>query len=196
MLAPLLLTAAAALTATTMAAEEIPEPSPRNSALLFDPTGPTVAAVATILGNPALDLNLRGHHMFRDGLGLTVEAEWLSITQMYTLKARHYALRSGPRIALRKRGLDDWAVLPFGLLGRTSLSAAGVGPMGTYQVLGGGAELSRVWVRGPVAIELGLGLHATASLGYRVHSPSLEGTELDPGPRLRPLVDLGVGYAW
>jgi hypothetical protein len=193
---PLLLTAATALAASVAGPEPSEEPRARHSAVLFDPSGPTIAAVATLLGNPALDLNLRGHHMFGDRLGLTVEADWLSITQMYTLKARHAGLRAGPRVALRGRGLDDWALLPFGLFGHTDLSATGVGAMGTYGVLGAGAELSRLWNRGPVAFEVGLGLHASASVGYRVHSPSLEGTDLAPGPRLRPLMDLGVGYAW
>ncbi len=185
------------LAATLVHADEpADDPEPRRSAVLFDPTAPVIAGVATALGVPALDLNLRGHHMRGDRWGITAELEWVSVTQSYTLKARHVGLRAGPRWALRGRGLDDWALLPFAIVGRTSFRAGGIGSMGDYWVLGSGAELGRVWIWGPVAFELGLGLYLATSQGYTVRSAALEGTELDPGPSLRPLLDLGVGYAW
>lgn len=188
----LLLLVGAVANATEPAAPE----QPRRSALVFDPAGPLLAGVATALGVPALDLNLRGHHMRGDRWGVTVEAEWLSVTQNFTLKARHVGLRGGPRWALRGRGLDDWALLPFTILGHTSFRAGGIGSMGDYWVVGVGAELGRVWTWGPVCLELGLGSYLATSQGYTIRSAALEGTELDPGPVLRPLLDLGVGYAW
>lgn len=186
------------LLATPLAAEPPveAEPEPHRSAVVFDPTGPTLALLARTFDIPATDLNLRGHHMFTPRLGITAELEATVISGVFTVSTWHAGARVGPRLALRGRGLNDWNALAFVLGGVTTATAGGAGPLARYGVLGSGVELGRTWVWGHFTLDLGLGAYLSANVGYRTLSPAAEGTGVDTGLSLHPLLDLGFGYAW
>jgi hypothetical protein len=191
-----LLLAATALASPTAGDAPAPEEPPPRSAVLIDPLGPTIALAARALDIPALDANLRGHHMVSDRIGVTVELDFTQLTMSYAVRGWYLGARAGPRLALRGRGLEDWTLTPFVLGGPTVVTVPGSGPMARWGVLGGGAEAGRTWVWGPVAFELGLGLLVTRNIGYRAMAPAAVGRGPEPGPFVVPMLDLGVGHAW
>lgn len=185
-----------AVTVATASPAEGLSPAPPRNAVVVDPLAPALALVLRALELPALDLNLRGHRILSDSVGITAELDYTSLAGAYTVRTWHTGGRVGARLALRGRGLSDWTVTPFVLGGVTGVTVDGYGGLARYGVLGSGVEAGRTWVWGPVALDLGVGLYTAMNLGYQVLAPAAEGTEVGPGPFLRPLVDLGIGHAW
>ncbi len=173
---------------------------PQN-ALMVNPVGPALALVvnALDLGESflrvwALDFNLRGHHQFNDRLGLTAQVDLTS--GEFLVQATHLGFRVGPRIALGKRGLADWAFSPFLLVGFTDVRA-GEYRLASWGDLGMGFEVGRTFVWKEFAIELGTGFYSTVPVGYSAHSPSFEGTEAPQAlPNVMPLLNASVGHAF
>ncbi len=182
--------------------EPVPaEPEEPQNALLVSPIGPAVAMAVNLakfdeFGVPvwAFDLNLRGHHLFDDRWGLTVQLD-LTMGELL-LRATHVGLRVGPRMALRKRGLADWTMSPFVLVGATWLGSGGY-PLARWGTLGLGAEMGRTFEWRRLAIELGWGLYVTRNVGYHAQAEALVGSEAPSSPvAVLPIFTWSVGHAF
>lgn len=168
------------------------EPTKR-SAVLVDPIGPVVATTLFVAQIPTVDANLRVHHMVRPHLGATVRWD-LATTKVAFTRASYTGVRFGGRYAVRERGLDDWALTPFGLLGVGWNGVRGSGVLASYGVAGLGLEVGRVWTFGGLAFELGIGAVVQRGFAYRGHVEAFaDGTA--PGWGVRPTFTVGFGHA-
>jgi len=194
-----MLTMLATLCLVASAAEPQAPPSeqPQNdhqSAVLVNPVGPVAAGVATVLGTPAFDANIRLHHMHTNSIGWTVQADFLRAMVM-DMHAMHSSVRAGPRFALHSRGLTDWSLTPFGSVGYTTLSAADK-TLASYAVLGVGVEAGRVWVWNHFALELGLGAYTDFPVAYRPEAEVFVDLEPERISPIKPIVTWSLGYAF
>ena len=169
-------------------------PTSHHSAVLLSPIGPVVAGVASALGTPAVDANLRMHHIFGEGVGMTLQTDFLW-TRVMDVEVMSPNLRGGPRFSLRKRGLADWTLTPFAMVGYTTLSAAHE-ELFHYTTLGLGAEAGRTWVWKRLTMELGLGAYTTVPVAYHADAevlPEQRPARISP---VKPTLIWSLGYAF
>ena len=103
-----------------------------------------------------LDINLRGLFLSNNRRGVHIQAELTIIDVIF--KSTHLGLRAGPRYALRGKGLADWTVSPFALVGYTKTSAGGY-PLSKWYTLGIGSEVGKTWVWKRLINELNIGIY-------------------------------------
>jgi hypothetical protein len=164
------------------------------TAVMVSPIGPVVAAVSSVAGTPAFDVNLKVHHMMGDRVGWTVQADHLRAHVM-DMDATHTALRGGPRFALRGRGLADWTLTPFVSVGHATLSAADE-ELIRYKLLGGGLDAGRTWVWQRFVMELGLGVYTTVPVAFKTDAEALATQEPVTIFPIKPSITWSVGYAF
>jgi hypothetical protein len=179
------------------------EESP-STAILFNPLIPIALSLIKdqiskeepeaifILG--ATDFNLRGHYMWSETLGLTIQLEH-SFLRFFTNTA-HTGVRIGPRVSPKGKGLMGWTVFPFFIMGRTVLTS-GTYALASWSVLGAGAELNYTHRWRSVLLAGGVGVYRTENIGYTTYADSMEGTVApDVLIGIKPVLTLGVGYAF
>lgn len=150
--------------------------------------------VASGLGTPAVDANLRMLHMPRGGVGWSAQAEVLRVGIM-DVGVMSAGLEVGPRFAVRKRGLSDWTVTPFAGLGYTSVSAA-QSHLAHYSTLSVGVDAGRTWVWNRFTMELGLGFYSAIPFGYTTSAEALADQRPVSVSPIKPSFTWSVGYAF
>jgi hypothetical protein len=173
---------------------EVAAAAPHRTTVMVSPLGPVGAVVATAAGTPALDANLKVHHMVGRRVGLTAQVDHLRAHVM-DMDATHTSLRAGPRFALRDRGLADWTLTPSGSIGYATLSAADEELM-HYTLLGVGLDAGRTWVWKRLSMEVGLGAYSTFAVGYRTSAEALADEEPESVSPIKPNVTWSLGYAF
>ncbi len=170
------------------------EPTEHDSAVLVSPLGPAVAVVANVTGVPIYEGNVRGHHMLSDRLGWSAQVD-IAGGKPEGMDVVNATLRTGPRLPLRTRGLEDWSLTPFAMVGYTSLSAASQ-HLAHYGVLGGGLEIAHTWVWKRFAMDLGLAAYSVGAVGYTAPAEALrEQRPLTIFP-IKPSLTWSLGYAF
>lgn len=175
-------------------ADEPADTEPHDTAVLTGPIGPIVAVVANVLEIPSFDANLRVLHVHGDRWGWTAQTDVIT-TVPFFVRATHVGLRGGPRLSLRGRGLSDWTVGAFGILGITDVSVAG-GSLARYAVVGGGLEGGRTWVWKRFTMELGLAVYSTGNIAYASDAEVLEDERPASLSPIKPSVNWSLGYAF
>ncbi len=186
------------LNLTAGAAETTAAPPPfvtdHDTAVLVSPIGPVVSLVGTAMGTPTADATLRFHHMTSDRVGLTLQTD-LTSSVPFDLTVSHASLRGGPRLSLRQRGLADWTLTPFAVVGITTIAAAHE-RLARYGVVGGGVEVGRTWVWRRFTMELGLGAYSVVPVGFAARAEVFaEDHPVNVLP-IKPAVTWGLGYAF
>ncbi len=166
-------------------------------AVVVNILGPTLTALGSAalpaigLGDGAFVLNPRIHLAVTPGRAwtLTPTVAWISAAyDTWTV-----GVKGGPRFSGRSRWLGGWYLHPFAALGwihvrplREGAPAAAEGIDGIS--LGAGVEggYSFLWDSG-FALELGLGLGYTTAISFG-DDAAVHG--------FRPVLQIGVGYAW
>lgn len=164
------------------------------SAALISPLGVGSAIVGNALGTPTFDATLRFHHMPTDPIGLSLQTD-LTWSIPFDFTVSYAGLRGGPRIALRRRGLEDWTVTPLVLFGVTTLSAAGE-RLARYGTLGVGVEADRTWVWNRFTMELGLAAYTAAPVAYTARAEVFEGQRVPSVFPVKPSLTWSLGYAF
>jgi len=170
------------------------DPEPYDTAVLVNPIGPVTAVVANALGIPAFDANLKLHHMPRDGVGFTVQTDLTNVV-VEDLHVVHSAVRFGPRFSLRKRGLADWTLTPYAVVGYTGASAAHT-HLVRYGVVGAGLDAGRTWVWKRFTMELGLGVLGTAAFAVATPTEVLADRAVPSLLPVQPHLNWSLGYAF
>ena len=168
-----------------------PRPAAEN-ALLFDVLGPVAGVVVAEVADGAdsiVSLNLRYHRVVDPRVAFTLVPVF-SVADILTGTFYSAGLKAGVRVSTAEPGLSGWFLGPLVLVGGTwawqgghSLTSAGLVGIG----LAGGYAWCWDWLM----VELGAGAQYS---GYFAHS-SFDGSPI-PGAGPKPLLELGVGYAW
>jgi hypothetical protein len=165
------------------------------TAVLIDPHGPTAAGVATALGVPTLDANLRVHRTLGGRWALTGQVDFTRFRAPLSVPTNHWGGRMGPRLGLRAKGLNDWMIHPFVLAGVSTLEGDGE-RLARYGVLGAGCEAGRTWVWGRFVFEVTTGLYSHVNVGYTARAEALEGEGPMAALPVKPMLNGRLGFAF